>query len=404
MALTDLAIKKLVHESKSYRKVDEKGLYIHVHANGSKYWQFRYRFLGKQKLIQFGVYPEISLKEARAKRDDARVLLRDGVDPSEAKKLKKAAAIESHENSFESIATEWYLKKKGEWSKSHSDRTWRAMENDLFPVIGSRPILDLGPVDLLQALRKVEARGAIETAHRVKQVAGQVFRYAIATSRAERDPTPDLKGALSTPVGDHYASITDPKEIGPLLLNIDAYHGTFVVKTALILSPYLFCRPGELRHMEWDELKWDKCRWEIPAEKMKKKKAHIVPLSTQAIHHLKEIQPLTGKGRYVFPSARGASRPLSENGVRTALRSLGYANEQLTPHGFRAMARTVLDEELGYSPAWIDCQLAHSKKGKTKKAYDRTKYLAQREKMMQHWADYLDDLKEEARAKQPKFQ
>jgi len=249
---------------------------------------------------------------------------------------------------------------------------------------------------LLAVLRKIESRGAVETAHRAKQTAGQIFRFAVSTGRAERDPSADLSGALKTPKKKHLASITDPKEVGKLLLAIDNFQGTATVTAALSLSPLLFARPGELRHMEWEEINWEGGQWEIPAEKMKIKQPHIVPLCKQAIAILKELQLLTGRGKYVFPSARGASRPLSDNGVRTALRTLGYDNDTMTPHGFRATARTLLDEVLGFRIEWIEQQLAHTVRDPQGRAYNRTKHLPQRKDMMQKWADYLDNLKAQA--------
>jgi integrase len=269
----------------------------------------------------------------------------------------------------------------------------RALEKDLFPQIGNRPISEITAPDLLMALRKIEARGAVETAHRAKQTAGQIFRFAIATGRAERDPSSDLKGALMNPKKKHLAAITEPKEVGKLLVAMDGFRGTPVVKTALLLSPLLFCRPGELRHMEWTEINWEEERWELPAEKMKMKQPHLVPLSKQALELLREHEKLTGRGRYVFPSARGASRPLSENGVRTALRTLGYDNDTMTPHGFRAMARTILDEVLNFRVDWIEHQLAHAVRDANGRAYNRTAHMEGRREMMQGWADYLDNLR-----------
>jgi len=264
----------------------------------------------------------------------------------------------------------------------------------LFPHIGHRPIAEINPPELLATLRRTESRGSIETANRAKQIAGQVFRYAVATGRAERDPTPDLKGALATPKVKHHATLTDPKDVAGLLRTIEGFTGTPTVAAALKLSPLLFCRPGELRYMEWAEINWDESRWEIPAEKMKMRLPHIVPLPAQAIVILRNLQPITGRGRFVFPSARGASRPLSENGVRVALRTMGYTNDQITPHGFRAMARTLLDEVLGYRVDWIEQQLAHAVKDANGRAYNRTTHIKERTKMMQGWADYLDALKQ----------
>jgi integrase len=296
------------------------------------------------------------------------------------------------------VATEWYETKMGDKSDSHRDRTLRLLKNDLYPPLGSRPINQIEPPELLMALRKIEARGAVDMAHRAKQTAGQVFRYAVATGRAERDPSADLKDALKSRTKKHYPAITEPKEVGKLLIAIDAYEGTPVVKTAMQLSPILFQRPGEIRAMEWNEINWEAEQWELPAEKMKMGQPHIVPLPTQAIDLLKELHLFTGGGKYVFPSARGASRSLSDNGVRVALRTMGYDNNTMTPHGFRAMARTILDEVLNYRVDYIEHQLAHAVKDANGRAYNRTSHIAKRKIMMQKWADYLDNLKIQAKA------
>ena len=295
--------------------------------------------------------------------------------------------------SFEAVGREWFNRIMPGKSKSYRDRTGRILEKDLYPMLGNRPIASIAAPELLAALRRIESRGANDIAHRAKQTAGQVFRYAVATGRAERDPSGDLKGALKPRRKKHYVAITEPTEVGRLLVAMEGFQGTAVVKTALLLSPLLFQRPGEIRAMEWSEINWDTGRWEIPSERMKMGQPHIVPLSTQATALLKELQPLTGRGRYVFPSARGASRCLSYNGVRVALRTIGYDNDTMTPHGFRAMARTILDEVLGYRVVWIEHQLAHAVRDSNGRAYNRTSHLEGRVKMMQGWADYLDNLK-----------
>lgn len=397
MPLTSTQAKHAKPKDKQYKLSDQKGMYLLITPKGSKYWRLKYRFAGKEKTLALGVYPEVSLAKARKRCDEARSLLLDEIDPGQEKKQKKHALRQQADNSFESVASEWFQTKMKDKSKSHQDRAWRGLKKDLFPQIGKRPISQITAYELLSALRKIEARGAIETAHRIKQTAGQVFRYAIASARANRDPTADLKGALKNPKKTHLAAITAPKRLGQLLVAMDGYIGTPTVKTALLLSPLLFVRPGELRHMEWEEINWNDNQWEIPAEKMKIKLPHIVPLSSQSISLLKEQQLITGHRSYVFPSARGASRPLSENGVRTALRTLGYSNEEMTPHGFRATARTILDEVLGYRVDWIEHQLAHTVRDPNGRAYNRTAHLEARREMMQNWADYLDLLK----AKQP---
>ncbi len=391
--LSDIAVKNAAAKEKPYKLADGAGLYLEVMPAGAKYWRLKFRYGGKEKRLALGVYPSVTLKAARKAARDARDKLAAGIDPTETRRQEKLARTVGAENSFRVVALEWYAKERPHWSESHIKRVGWIFENNLFPWLGHRPIAEINPPELLAVLRKTESKGTIETAHRAKNVAGQVFRYAVATGRAERDPTPDLKGALAAPKGGHHAAITDPKEVGALLRAIDGFRGTLAVLAALKLSPLLFCRPGELRQMEWAEINWDESRWEIPAEKMKLREPHIVPLCAQALDILKELQPITGRGRYVFPSARGASRPLSENGVRSALRTLGYSNDHMTPHGFRAMARTILDEVLGYRVEWIEHQLAHAVKDANGRAYNRTTHLPQRRQMMQGWADYLDALK-----------
>lgn len=398
--LTATQIKHAKPTDKQCKLSDGDGLYLLVHPNGSKYWRFDFRFAGKRKTLSLGVYPDVSLLEARKAHQDARANLRKGINPAETKKVAKQTQHLTDQNTFEAIAREWFSTKMCDRSKSHQDRTLRALEKDLFPYLGDRPITGITASDLLNTLRRIESRGAVETAHRAKQTTGQVFRYAVVTDRAERDPSADLKGALKNPKRKHLAAITDPVEVGKLMVAIDGFRGTAVVRAALRLSPLLFQRPGEIRAMEWSELNWAEKRWEIPAVKMKMGHAHIVPLSEQALSILQEIQLLTGRGRFVFPSARGASRCLSENGVRTALRTLGYDNDTISPHGFRAMARTLLDEVLGYRPDWIEHQLAHAVKDPNGRAYNRTSHLQGRKEMMQGWADYLDELKQTALGKQ----
>ncbi len=393
MVLTDTKIKRAKPAEKDYKLSDGKGLYLLVKANGSKYWRMKYRLDGKEKLLSIGVYPDISLANARKHREIAREQVAQGIDPSQHKQATKAARKDASANSFEVIAREW-LDKRGNKSESADKRLVRLLERDLYPHIGKRPISDITPPELLKTLRRIEGRGAIETAHRAKQTAGMVFRYAVATGRADRDPSADLKGALKSPQKVHFPAITDPKEVGPLMTAIYAYQGTPTVTAALKLSPLVFCRPGELRHLEWSEVNFEEQRIELPASKMKIEEPHIIPLSRQALEILEELHALTGRGRYVFPSARGASRPLSENGVRTALRTIGYTNEQITPHGFRAMARTLLDEVLNFRIDWIEHQLAHAVRDANGRAYNRTKHLKERHRMMQVWADYLDDLRE----------
>jgi integrase len=388
--LSALAVKQAKPKDKAYKIWDGGSLYLLVTTQG-KYWRFNYRFGNKRKTLALGVYPDIALADARKEHKVARQLLAEGVDPNTHKQAKRAASVDALANSFEVVALEW-LDKQGTKSKNTLKRQNSFLKNDLFPYLGKRPIGDIKAPELLKALRKIESRGAIETAHRAKQLAGQIFRYAVATGRADRDPSTDLKGALAQPIETHFKSLTEPNEIAPLMVAIHNYQGTPAVTAALNLSPLLFCRPGELRHLEWSEVRFESAQIELPATKMKMKQPHIIPLSIQAKQILEELRPITGRGKYVFPSARGGSRPLSDNGVRTALRTLGYTNEQISPHGFRAMARTILDEVLNFPVDWIEHQLAHSVKDPNGRAYNRTKHLTQRQKMMQTWADYLDGL------------
>ncbi len=396
MPLTAATVKNAKPQDKPQKLSDGKGLFLLVNPNGAKYWRMSYRYGGKQKTLALGVYPDITLANARQKCEEAKQQIRNNIDPSDVKRAKKIAKVESQENSFNALALEWFAKEMPHWSTHHSDRVQRMLHKELFPFLGSRPIADITAPDLLACLRRVESRGAIETAHRVKQVAGQVFRYAVASGKAERDPSADLKDALATPTKSHFAAVTDPKDVGKLLVTLDDYEGTPEVAAALKLAPLLFCRPNELRHMEWDEINFDKCEWHIPGHKMKTKQDHIVPLATQAVEALQSLLQLTGHRRYVFPSARSPKRPMSDNAVLSALRRLGITKEQMTGHGFRAMARTLLDEELGYRIEWIECQLAHAVKDANGRAYNRTTYLRQRKDMMQYWADYLDGLRTEA--------
>ena len=388
--LTATAVKQAKPKAKPYKLADGGGLYLHVKTAG-KYWRYKYRFAGKEKLLALGTYPDISLADARKLHQAARENLADGIDPSSYKKTKKSADQSNSANSFEAVAIEW-SKTRNKKADSTEKRQRALLEKDLFPFIGNRPIADIDAPELLKTLRKIENRGAIETAHRANRLAGQIFRYAIVTGRCKHNPSIDLKDALTQPIKSHRQSITDPAEVGPLIAAIKNYQATPVVMAALQLSPLFLCRPGELRHLEWTEVNFAEARIELPASKMKMKEPHIIPLASQAMSILKELQPITGRGKYVFPSARGASRPLSDNGVRTALRTLGYTNDQICPHGFRAMGRTILDEVLNFPVDWIEHQIAHSVKDANGRAYNRTKHLPQRKNMMQAWADYLDDL------------
>ena len=392
LPLSDMKIAKAKPQKNPKTLFDGGGLFLLITPTGGKLWRFKYRFDGKEKLLAFGTYPEISLVDARQRRDEARKQLAHGIDPGALRKAQKQAETEETET-FEVIAREWHTKFTPTWTPGHADTIMSRLERDLFPWIGMRPISEIKAPELLSVLRRVESRGALESAHRIRTIAGQVFRYAVATGRAERDPSGDLKGALPQPGEKHHAAITDPKEVAPLLRAIDGYQGHYVVKCALRLAPMFFVRPGELRHAEWTEIDLDEAVWNIPAHKMKMKQAHIVPLCCQAVEILTQLKELTGGSRYVFPSVRSFTRPMSENTINAALRYMGYDKDTMTGHGFRATARTILDEVLQVRPDFIEHQLGHAVRDPNGRAYNRTAHLDERRKMMQLWADYLDGLK-----------
>ena len=391
MPLTDTAIRNAKSREKQYKLSDEKGMYVLVKKAG-KYFRLDYRFGGNRKTLALGVYPDVKLQKAREKRDEARKLISNGVDPGQMRKATKAMQVEQSANNFEAVAREWFIKNSPSWAESHSKKIIRRFELYIFPWLGSRPISEITPPELLSVLRRIESRGILETAHRTQQNCGKVFRYAIITGRAERDPSADLRGALAPVKHGRMATVTEPKKIGELLRAIDGYEGTPVAQCALRLAPLVFVRPGELRHAEWTEIDLDNAEWRIPAEKMKMKDPHIVPLSKQAVIVLREIQPITGQGRYVFPSIRTNLRPMSENTVLAALRRMGYTKEEMSGHGFRAMASTVLHEQ-GWPSDIIERQLAHAERNSIKAAYNHAQHLPERRKMMQAWADYLDGLR-----------
>jgi integrase len=393
MPLSDTTIKNAKpNPDKAYKLPDEKGMYLLVNPNGSKYFRLKYRFGGKEKVLALGVYPDTSLKQAREKRDEARKQLAEGIDPSENRKAVKSSKAESAANSFEIIAREWGGKKVDTWADKNN-RSKRMLERNIFPWLGSKPITDILPKDILDCLRRVEDRGTIETAHRTLQICGQVYRYAVATGRAERDITPDLRGALPPAKGEHFAAITEPKQVAELLRAIDSYQGSLPAVCALKLAPLVFVRPGELRAAEWQHIDLDAKEWRYYVSKTSVQ--HIVPLSSQAVAILEELHPFSGHGRFVFPSERTprGDRCMSDNTLNAALKRLGYGKDVMTAHGFRAMARTILDEVLGVRPDFIEHQLAHAVKDPNGRAYNRTAHLPERHKMMQQWADYLDGLK-----------
>ena len=391
MPLTDTAVRNAKPAKKTAKLFDERGLYLEVSPAGGKWWRHKYRFEGKEKRLSLGVYPDVGLKEARERRDAARQLLARGVDPGEHRKAQKLARTEQAANSFEVVAREWIAKYATTWAASHSDRTLRRLERDVFPWIGSRPICDIHAPEVLTVLRRIEARGAGETAHRALSNCGQVFRYAVATGRADRDPSGDLRGALSRGKKSHFAAKTDPESVAGILRAMDGYMGTLPVRCAMRLAPLLFVRPGELRTAKWADMDLEEKQWRYTVTKTNT--PHIVPLSRQAIQILKELHPVTGNGQYVFPSARSSSRPMSDNAILAAMRRAGIDKEEMTGHGFRAVARTILDEVLGVRPDFIEHQLAHAVKDPNGRAYNRTAHLPERRKMMQQWADYLDRLK-----------
>ncbi|WP_434516688.1 tyrosine-type recombinase/integrase [Dechloromonas sp. ARDL1] len=392
MPLSNTAIINAKPSDKPYTLTDERGLSIQIQPTGGKWWRLRYRFDGKAKMLSLGVYPDVGLKEARDRREEARKLLGAGVDPGEHRKAHKAAKTERAANSFEVICREWLEQRKDTVEPAQTAKTLARMENDVFPWIGSKAITEITAPDVLSVMRRMDERGARYTAHRVRSEISRAFRYAIATGRAERDPCPDLRGAIPPAKESHFAAITDPKEVGGLLRAFDGFSGTFVVKSALLLAPLLFTRPGELRKAEWASFDLDKGDWRYFINKTKTE--HLVPLATQAVLILRELHALTGRGRYLFPNARSSERPMSEAAINAALRRLGYdTRTEISGHGFRAMARTILHEELHVKPEVIEHQLAHTVPDALGTAYNRTKFLKERKAMMQLWADYLDKLK-----------
>lgn len=402
MALTDVKVKNAKHGEKQVKLSDGDGMYLLITPAGGKCWRLKYRFDGKEKVLALGMYPEISLAEARDRRSQARKLLSQGVDPNQHKKAQRTAKKTAAENSFEVVAREWFEKFKHTWSEGHGVTILSRLEQNVFPWLGDRPIAEIEPPDVLGVLRRVEARGALETAHRVKGIFGQVFRYAIATGRARRDVAADLKGALPQPLEKNHAAITSPVEIAHLLRASDSYRGTVVVRCALQLSPLVFVRPGELRHAEWREFDLDLAEWNVPIERLKLTKAekakrkgefHLVPLPRQALEILRELHPFTGRSRYVFTGGRSYDRCMSENAVLAALRRMGYDKDTMTGHGFRATARTMIRERLRIEAEFIEIQLAHKTRAPNGTAYDRVAFLDERRDMMQRWADYLDGLK-----------
>jgi integrase len=391
MPLTDVTVRTAKPRDKPYKLSDSGGLYVEVTPAGGKRWRWKYRIEGREKLLSMGVYPDVPLVLARVRRDDARKLLANGVDPSVHRQATKLAQAQVSANSFEVIGREWFAKHQSGWAISHSSKVIARLEKDVFPFIGSRPIAQIAASELLKVLQRIENRGALETAHKARVSCGQVFRYAIATGRTERDISADLRGALPPVRTKHMSSVTDPALVGPLLRMLHGYEGTLTVQCALKLAPLLFVRPGELRTARWVDIDLEKAEWRFRVSKTHTD--HVVPLASQAVAVLAEVRQLTGRGQFVFPSARSNSRPMSENTVNAALRRLGIPSDELTGHGFRAMARTILDEVHGFRIDLIEHQLAHAVRDPLGRAYNRTSHLPERRRMMQAWADYLDSLR-----------
>jgi integrase len=391
--LTHAALRSAKPTQKPYKLSDGGGLYLLANPNGASWWRFKYQFENREKLLSLGVYPHVTLQQARALRDEARKTLANGVDPSAKRQAEKSSTA----NTFEAVAKEWLaLREKKLAPATYAKAQW-TLETLVCPYIGSRPIAKLGATEVLKVLKRIEGRGIHETAHRTRQRCSQVFRYAVQTERAAHDVTADLRGALAPVVSEHHAAVTEPARIGELLRAIDGYTGHIATAYALKLAPLLFVRPGELRHAEWTEFELDgfEPQWRIPADKMKMREQHLVPLSKQAVALLRELQPATGRGPYVFPSLRSRLRPMSNNTVNAALRRLGYTSEEMTGHGFRSLASTCLNEQ-GYHPDLIELQLAHAERNKVRAAYNKAQRLPERRKMMQAWSDYLDHLRDAA--------
>jgi len=382
---------------KSYKLYDGNGLYLEVTAT-SKRWRFKYTIRYKENRLSLGLYPDVSLKDARDKAREFRLLLLEGIDPSQERKARKAEDRAQTKETVEIIGREWFEKFKSQWTPEHAVTVIYRMETNIFSKIGPRAIKDVEPQELLACLRRIEARGHLELARRTKQICGQVWRYAVATGRAQRDITADLRGAIAPPIPRNFPTIVDPAKIGKLLRDMDNYPGFFITRQALRLSPIVFLRPGNLRQAEWADIDLEGASWRINGEKMKGQKArkrpdHITPLPRQAVEILKETQALSGRGRYVFPARGNSGGPMSENTVRSALRRLGYSNEDIVPHGFRHMASTILNEQ-GWSSDAIERQLAHVEQNKVRAVYNKAEFMEERRRMMQAWADYLQHLKE----------
>jgi len=396
MALSDTTIKNTKPAAKPFKLSDEKGMFLLINPSGSKLWRLKYRWEGKEKLLALGAYPDVSLKAARTKRDELRAQLAAGIDPGAVRKAEKLATADT----FEAIAREWHATHAAKWSTGHASDILARMEKNLFPWLGERPLIELKAPEILAVLRRTEARGAPIPAQRALQYVGQIFRFAIATGRAERDTSADLRGALTTVKVKNRASIIDgandnkvrENRVGELLRTLHGYEGTFTVVCALRLAPLVFVRPGELRQAQWCDIDLEAAQWRYHVSKTDIQ--HIVPLSRQALAILHEIQPLTGRTRYVFPSARSNDRPMSDNALLAAMRRMNIPKEEMTGHGWRAVFRTLGDEVLGFRVEHMEHQLAHAVKDANGTAYNRTAHISERTRMMQAWSDYLDGLRE----------
>jgi integrase len=389
--LTRTQIEAARARNKPRKLFDGRGLYLEIAPSGGRWWRFKYRLAGKERRVSLGVYPDVGLKEARDRLEQARKLVASGIDPCEQRKAAKLALVTSSDNTLEAVGREWFKLNEPKWAPNHADKIIDRLERDVFPWIGRRPVSEVSAPELLAVLRRIEKRGAIETAHRALQDCGRILRYAIATARAQNDVSVNLRGALAPKVEKHFASVREPTEVGSLMRAIESYHGSFVTRCALQLAALTFVRPGELRAAEWREIHFDTAEWRIPAARMKKRQPHIVPLASQALAVLRELQPLTGNGRYLFPSEHTRERPMSENTVNTALRRMGYTNEEMTGHGFRSLASTLLNEQ-GWNRDAIERQLAHAEHNETRGAYNYAEFLSDRRRMMQAWADYVERL------------
>jgi integrase len=391
MALTDVAVRKIQPAAKPFKLFDTGGMFLLVTPAGGKLWRFKYRIDGREKLLSLGPYPEVSLKAARLKRDDARRDLANRVDPSRARKAAKSERMDRAANSFKTVGLEWYRKNESGWVPNHAVRVKRLLERDIFPLLGDQPVTEISAPELLKVLRRIESRNAVDTAHRARGYCGEVFRYAIAAGLAERDPAADLREALTTATGSHFAAVLDSKRLGAILRAFDSYQGTETVSKALRLMPMVFVRPGELRTARWADIDLDAGEWKFTTSKTDT--PLVVPLAKQAVVLLRDLLPFTRESIYVFPSVRSNLRPMSEAATLVAMRIMGFPKEEVTGHGFRATARTLLEENLGFPYYIIEHQLGHAVRDPNGRAYNRTTFLDDRRKMMQRWADFLDELK-----------